>query len=145
MSRNTSYFKWINLLSYFQKKRLSIATSSDTELSLDYPHSMGSVPTSPLSTNFSSSTSCNLSSSLANMSLTGNGVHSGTESQSSSKTQSPASSVTSTLTTISTKQDRSATPSGDSDREKPRVCRLIYCLYIYLVKYNLIIFSLQYI
>ncbi|GJQ76496.1 hypothetical protein Trydic_g2203 [Trypoxylus dichotomus] len=102
-------------------KRLSIATPSDTETSLDYPHSMVSIPTSPLSTNFSNSTSCNLSSSLASMSITGNGVQSGTESQSSSKNQSPAGSVTSTMTTVSVKPDRSTTPSVDSDREKRRI------------------------
>lgn len=102
-------------------KRLSIAMPSDTDTSLDYPHSMVSVPTSPLSTNFSNSTSCNLSSSLASMSVTGNGVQSGSESQSSSKNQSPAGSVTSTLTTVSVKPDRSSTPSGDSDREKRRI------------------------
>ncbi|KAK9701466.1 FERM N-terminal domain [Popillia japonica] len=114
--------KWLQETETNLKKRLSIAPPSDADISLDYPHSMVSIPTSPISTIFSNSTSCNLSSSLASISLTGNGVHSGTESQSSSKNQSPASSVTSTLTTVSAKAtDRSTPPSVDIDREKRRI------------------------
>nr|XP_022914028.1 focal adhesion kinase 1 isoform X5 [Onthophagus taurus] len=98
------------------KKRLSIAPSQELDSSSDYPHSMVSIPTSPLSTYANSH---NLSSSLGSMSLTGNGIQSGNESQSSSKNQSPAGSATSTMTP---KQDRSITPttSSDNEREKPK-------------------------
>lgn len=120
------------LVSFLQKKRLSIIAPLDNETSSDFfTNSSSCIPTSPL-TPFSStgyhSTSplCNLSSSLGSMSLTGNGLQqSSTESQPSSKSQSPANSASSTMVE-SMKHDRCGTPifSSDSavlDREKPKV------------------------
>lgn len=118
----------------FQKKRLSIITSSsETDAGYSHSQSLSSLPSSPLSTNYSNSSSYQLSSSLASMSLSGNGLHSRGGSQSSSKSHSPAGSVASTLT-MTSRFERSTTPnsgseSGDSrDAERGKVRKFLLVL-----------------
>lgn len=76
--------------------------------------SLSSLPSSPLSSTYSNSAQYTLSSSMASMTLSGNGVKSTTGSQCSSKSHSPAGSITSTLT-LTGRQDELTTPNSGSD------------------------------
>lgn len=76
--------------------------------------SLNSLPTSP---NYTSAATQQLSSSLANMSFSGNGLQSSTGSQCSSKGHSPSGSITMTITG---KTEGSQTPEN-GDAGKPKV------------------------
>ncbi|XP_025831636.1 focal adhesion kinase 1 isoform X4 [Agrilus planipennis] len=90
--------KWLAETESNLKKRLSVLSFSETDTLRDGSQSLTSLPASPLSSSLSTSTPYQLSSSIASMSMSGNGLQSSTGSQSSSKSHSPAGSVTSTLT-----------------------------------------------
>ncbi|EFA06030.2 Focal adhesion kinase 1-like Protein [Tribolium castaneum] len=100
------------------KKRLSMATpSTESETLHSNSQSLNSLPTSP---NYTSAATQQLSSSLANMSFSGNGIQSSTGSQCSSKSHSPSGSITMTITA---KSERSHTPNSGSengDAGKPK-------------------------
>ncbi|XP_031358056.1 focal adhesion kinase 1-like isoform X3 [Photinus pyralis] len=102
--------KWLIESESSLKKRLSIMSSSDGDTLRDCSQSITSLPSSPLSSSYSTSTHYQLSSSIASMSVSGNGLQSGPESQCSSKSHSPAGSVTSTLT-LAERTDSTGTPS----------------------------------
>lgn len=95
---------------------MSIITASESDVGYAHSQSLTSLPTSPLSTNYSDTSSYHLSSSLASMSLSGNGC---SGSQSSSKSHSPAGSTTSTLT-LTGKRERSVTPNTGSENGDAR-------------------------
>lgn len=97
-----------------QKKRLSIMSSSEMDNLRDYSQSLSSLPSSPLSSTYSNSTPYQLSSSMASMSISGNGLQSSAESQCSSKSHSPAGSVTSTLT-LTGRNESTGTPNSGSE------------------------------
>ncbi|XP_044263167.1 focal adhesion kinase 1 isoform X6 [Tribolium madens] len=100
------------------KKRLSMAVpSTENETIQSNSQSLNSLPTSP---NYTSAATQQLSSSLANMSFSGNGLQSSTGSQCSSKSHSPSGSITMTITG---KSERSQTPNSGSengDAGKPK-------------------------
>ncbi|KAF5297586.1 hypothetical protein FQA39_LY12062 [Lamprigera yunnana] len=114
--------KWLIESETNLKKRLSIMSSSEIEVR-DNSQSLSSLPSSPLSSPYSNSINYQLSSSVASMSVSGNGLQSNVESQCSSKSHSPAGSITSTLTlaeqTEGTSTPNSGCDSGDSvDKDK---------------------------
>ncbi|KAK4884842.1 hypothetical protein RN001_001113 [Aquatica leii] len=116
--------KWLIESESNLKKRLSIMSSIEIETGRDSSQSLTSLPSSPLSSTYSSSTHYQLSSSLASMSVSGNGLQSNAESQCSSKSHSPAGSVTSTLTlaerTESVGTPNSGFESGESMEKDKR-------------------------
>lgn len=89
-------------------------SSSEIDALQEYSRSLSSLPSSPLSSTYSNSAQYTLSSSMASMTLSGNGVKSTTGSQCSSKSHSPAGSITSTLT-LTGRQDEITTPNSGSD------------------------------
>ncbi|XP_068893109.1 focal adhesion kinase 1 isoform X8 [Tenebrio molitor] len=94
------------------KKRLSIATpSGEADTLHSNSQSLSSLPSSP---NSPSAATQQLSSSLANMSFSGNGLQSSTGSQCSSKSHSPSGSIASTMT-VAGKSERSHTPNSGSE------------------------------
>ncbi|XP_017776898.1 PREDICTED: focal adhesion kinase 1 isoform X5 [Nicrophorus vespilloides] len=110
--------RWLAESEINLKKRLSVIPPESTEVMSNEV----SVPTSPLSTTYSNSTSY-LSGSMASMSLSGNGMQSSAESQCSSKSHSPANSITSTMT-LTARNDwcpsGHGSDSGDSESEKSK-------------------------
>ncbi|XP_063919596.1 focal adhesion kinase 1 isoform X5 [Zophobas morio] len=113
--------RWLAETETNLKKRLSIATpSTEVDTLHSNSQSLNSLPTSP---NYSSTATQQLSSSLANMSFSGNGRQSSTGSQCSSKSHSPSGSITNTMTTVG-KTERSLTPNSGSesgDAGKPKM------------------------
>ncbi|KAJ3648770.1 hypothetical protein Zmor_020546 [Zophobas morio] len=113
--------RWLAETETNLKKRLSIATpSTEVDTLHSNSQSLNSLPTSP---NYSSTATQQLSSSLANMSFSGNGRQSSTGSQCSSKSHSPSGSITNTMTTAG-KTERSLTPNSGSesgDAGKPKM------------------------
>lgn len=109
-------------------------SSSEIENLREYSQSLSSLPSSPLSSTYSTSTHYQLSSSMASMSISGNGLQSSVGSQSSSKSHSPAGSVTSTLT-LTGKNESTGTPNSGSecgetyekDKDKSMVTFFYYC------------------
>lgn len=89
-------------------------SSSEVDGLRDYSQSLSSLPSSPISSTYSNSVPYQLSSSMASMSLSANGLQSTTESQCSSKSHSPAGSVTSTLT-LTGLIENSGTPNSGSE------------------------------
>jgi hypothetical protein len=91
---------------------LSIATpSGEADTLHSNSQSLSSLPSSP---NSPSAATQQLSSSLANMSFSGNGLQSSTGSQCSSKSHSPSGSIASTMT-VAGKSERSHTPNSGSE------------------------------
>lgn len=112
--------------------------SSSSDAGYAHSQSLISLPGSPLSTNYSNTSSYHLSSSLANMSLcSGGGGNNGLQSSgSSSKSHSPAGSTTSTLTLMGKRSETPAhSENGDEIMETAKVKQLTVFLLFYL-KFN---------
>lgn len=104
---------------------MSTVASSDSDAGYAHSQSLTSLPSSPLSMNYTSSPSYQLSSSLANMSLSGNGLQSsgGAGSQNSSKSHSPAGSTTNTLVSVGKREwsEASSIVCENGEIEKAKV------------------------